>query len=347
MTELQTQTDPMPEETDNGPRPDDGPQDVGQEPVVDLSVESVGPPEGEEPEEEPTGGEAEGRIGNAPSVTAADVLAHARSELGTVEQPRNSNRTEYADEADHANGYAWCATFLVAMFRRAGMRLPSESAYTPTMAQGFRSIGRFHSSPRVGDVVFYHWPELGRIAHVGIVESIRPDGRIVAIEGNTDSAGGRTGGKVMRQVRKAHIAGYGRPRYARGSAGGGSTTSTTAAADTSGTGAAGTAGPQPPKVLKGPPAGLDVDGDLGPLTTKALQRLLGVPRTGRLDLRTTTAIERFLVARGFRKIKPGGKFGIPARNAFRRHLGLRPTPRGGFGPRFVKALQRRLNAGRL
>jgi len=147
--------------------------------------------------------------------TANEVLNQARSELGYAENPRGSNKTKFASEAGHANGYAWCATYVVAMFRRCGIRLPSESAYTPTMAGGFKSAGTWHTgTPLPGDVVFFIWPNMGRISHVGIVETAKSRNDIYTIEGNTDEAGGRTGGKVMRQHRTRYIAGYGRPVFA-------------------------------------------------------------------------------------------------------------------------------------
>lgn len=130
--------------------------------------------------------------------TKTQVLNHFRSELGTVEGPRN-NETEYAAEAGHAPYLAWCATFVVAMFRRAGMTLPSESAWTPSMLNGLK--GREINGPRPGALAFLYFRRLGRVAHVGIVESVRADGRFVTIEGNTDVRGGRTGGRVMRKVR--------------------------------------------------------------------------------------------------------------------------------------------------
>lgn len=143
--------------------------------------------------------------------TAQAAVRWAQSQLGYKEG--RGNRTKYADAAGHANGLAWCATFVVACMRANGVRLPSESAYTPTMANGFQRAGRWGRTPRVGAVVFFRWPSLGRIAHVGIVESVRSDGSVVCIEGNTDVAGGRTGGQVMRKVRRANIAGYGYPAY--------------------------------------------------------------------------------------------------------------------------------------
>jgi hypothetical protein len=156
--------------------------------------------------------------------TAAKVLDLARKELGTREGPNNKN--PYAPKAGHANNQPWCASFVVAMFRAAGMTLPSESAYTPSMANGFRKAGQWGTKPAVGAVVFFQWPSKNRIAHVGIVESVRPDGSIVTIEGNTDRGGSRTGGCVMRVVRRANIAGYGLPKYAAGGAttGGGTAT---------------------------------------------------------------------------------------------------------------------------
>lgn len=146
--------------------------------------------------------------------TVNDVLNQARSELGYAESPSGSNKTKFSAEAGHVNGYAWCATFVVAMFRRCNLRLPSESAYTPTMANGFRLNNQFYNEkPIPGDVVFFEWPNMGRISHVGIVESATSRNDIYTIEGNTDTFGGRTGGKVMRQHRTKYIAGYGRPSY--------------------------------------------------------------------------------------------------------------------------------------
>ena len=147
--------------------------------------------------------------------TAPDYVRAAAAELGYSETPAGSNRTKFAAEASHANGYPWCATFLVAIARRTGLTLPNESAYTPTMAQGFRNKGRWHSVPRYGDFVFYDFPDnSSRIQHVGVVEMVRPDGKIEAIEGNTSFGNNANGGTVMRRIRsQASVVGYGRPLW--------------------------------------------------------------------------------------------------------------------------------------
>jgi hypothetical protein len=37
--------------------------------------------------------------------------------------------------------------------------------------------------------------------HTGFIETVNADGSLSSLEGNTDAAGGRTGGQVMRQTR--------------------------------------------------------------------------------------------------------------------------------------------------
>lgn len=144
--------------------------------------------------------------------TADQFIAVAARNVGYVESPRGSNRTKFASIAGHTNGYAWCATFLAAVARIAGLTLPSYSAYTPSMAQGFKDAGRWHTTAEVGDFVFFDF--IGRISHVGVVYFVGA-GYVLTIEGNTDEAGGRTGGQVMRKRRATHIVGYGRPAYTK------------------------------------------------------------------------------------------------------------------------------------
>jgi hypothetical protein len=151
--------------------------------------------------------------------TATRLLEVARAELGRTEHPPGTNRQPYAAEAGHLNGQPWCATFVVAIARRAGVQLPSESAYTPTMANGFRNAGAWIDAwgdAQPGDLAFFDWPDTKRIQHVGIVESATPSS-VTCIEGNTspaDAGSQDNGGGVYRRVRpRSHVVGYGRPTY--------------------------------------------------------------------------------------------------------------------------------------
>lgn len=153
----------------------------------------------------------------------ADVLRLAGYEVGTVETP--NNKTEYNRWYGGASfdGQPWCATFVSWVFHKAGLPLPASTAkgfaYTPSGAAWFQKQGRWHNTqPRAGDVVFFDWPGDGvnRISHVGIVDSVNPNGSVNTIEGNTQpgTAGNQSdGGAVHRRVRSTGIVGYGRPAY--------------------------------------------------------------------------------------------------------------------------------------
>ena len=91
-------------------------------------------------------------------------------------------------------------------------------------------------------------------------------------------------------------------------------------------------------------AKLKVDGDWGPLTTKALQRQLGVKADGKLGPATYKALRR--------KIGPTpkteanwGKFTKPLKMRLQKKLGV--TQDGIIGPQTVKALQKALNRGKV
>lgn len=141
--------------------------------------------------------------------TKTQVLTWFRGQLGYVEG--ENNHTKYAKIAGHKNNAAWCATFMVAGFRSCKSKLGNESAYTPSLLDSLS--GSKLDGPQVGALAFLYFPSLGRVAHVGIVESLREDGRFVTIEGNTDVAGGRTGGRVMRKVRARHGFTFVMPHY--------------------------------------------------------------------------------------------------------------------------------------
>ena len=102
--------------------------------------------------------------------------------------------------------------------------LVNYSAYTPQLYNNFRSKGQIHTRPKKGDIVFYYFKRLKRIAHVGIVEQVFSN-HIITIEGNTSSDNHleRNGGGVyrknhyydIRQVGKDeyYIKGFARPSF--------------------------------------------------------------------------------------------------------------------------------------
>lgn len=161
------------------------------------------------------------------SGTVRDLLTWAAAQVRTMENPLGSNKNPYAAKAGHANGQAWCATFLVAGWKinKVPVVAGTDTAFTPSMQTGFKNAGRLFNSPRAGDVGFLFDKKLGRIAHVFFVERVEGD-FVKTIEGNTNLDGSRTGVGVFRHSRRwtggaTMIRGFGRPDYksvGRGSA---------------------------------------------------------------------------------------------------------------------------------
>jgi hypothetical protein len=162
---------------------------------------------------------ADGELEGAPIGAVADVLAAARSQLGTVERPPGTNRTPYGAEYGN-DGQPWCAKFVWWAFRKSlASSLIPKAAYTPTFAQWFRDRRQWGARPRPGAVVFFDFPgdNVHRISHVGLVESVNGDGTVTTIEGNTSSGrrgSQRDGDGVWRRTRRTGIVGYGYPAYA-------------------------------------------------------------------------------------------------------------------------------------
>lgn len=158
--------------------------------------------------------------------TRSQILALARTQLGTTEQPPGSNRVKYNDfDGINWQGAAWCMAFqswlfwmLKALAAIGGM----VENYTVAEFKRMLKLGRVVTSPQVGDLVFYNWgkPDGYRedgdrgIHHVEIIEFIRADGMLGTIGGNTSVSSDDNGGAVMRRVRsRSGVAAYARPAY--------------------------------------------------------------------------------------------------------------------------------------
>jgi CHAP domain-containing protein len=143
--------------------------------------------------------------GNTP---AARMVAMAQAEVGQAEQPPGSNNSpriaQYRSATAGAPGPGpWCAYFTSWLARGAGVPVGDQG-------QGFGSVDALYAwaqksgraipassgqDPKPGDLIV--WDE-----HIGIVESVRPDGSIQTIEGNSSD-------RVARRVHpKGDAIGY-------------------------------------------------------------------------------------------------------------------------------------------
>jgi CHAP domain-containing protein len=247
-------------------------------------------------------------------MTATKVLNIARSQIGYREA--TGNRTKFGRWYG-MDGNAWCDMFVSWVGVQANAReIIGRACYTPAHAMWFRNQGRWGTTPRRGAIAFFDFPDsVHRIQHIGIVEHVRPDGRVVTIEGNTlAGTGGRQqdGGGVYRRVRSTRlIVGYGYPKYA--------SERDVRALPTS-------PGRRPPLI---------VDGVWSRNTTRALQRYAGVTDDGSIGPNTRRAVQRRL------GVDADGDWGPLTHRALQRALNVEVD--GDWGPETVRALQRKLN----
>ena len=281
--------------------------------------------------------------------TAQDLIAVAQSQLGYKEQPAGSNMTKYGAWYG-MDGQPWCAMFVSWCFDQVGALdlVGGKHAYTPSWAAWFKQNGQWldrEERPQPGDLVFFH--NSARICHVGIVTRRNGTSSVSDIEGNTSAGSNANGGQVQARTRGYGtrgsgfwIAGFGRPKWP--------------SQPPAHPGNTGTSHPL-----------LDVDGEWGMKTTKALQRALGTPVDGYVDGQRTVyrrywpaclssswrwtthgssdmvkAMQRVC---GLSGSDADGIAGPKTARALQARLGV--SVDGICGTNTVKALQRRLNSG--
>lgn len=133
------------------------------------------------------------------------LLRIAAAEIGTVESPKNSNKTKYGRWFGF-DGVAWCGIFVSWCYAQAGLQLPKIGfskgfAGCQTAVAYFKNQGYITRSPVPGDIVFFDWNNDGRYDHAGIFESDIDSTHFYCIEGNTSLSNQSNGGQVMRRNR--------------------------------------------------------------------------------------------------------------------------------------------------
>ena len=157
--------------------------------------------------------------------TVNQILALAKSQIGTTEYPPNSNNVIYntayyghdvQDGVPTKNDkYPWCAVFVWWVFNQFSPCLVPKTASCMNMGDWFKANGRWGATPHVGDVVFFKFSTNNRWTnHIGIVKEVLDGGaKLITIEGNTSTSSDDNGGAVMERTRTSNIVGYGRPKY--------------------------------------------------------------------------------------------------------------------------------------
>lgn len=145
-------------------------------------------------------------------MTAEKILNIAKAEIGTKEQPKNSNKvkynTEYYGKEVSGGAYPWCCVFVWWVFKHAGASKlffgGKKSASCTTVRNGMKS--QKVKEPKAGDLVFFNFSGgSDKVEHIGIVESVKADGSVITIEGNTSTGNDANGGQVMTRTRKRSV----------------------------------------------------------------------------------------------------------------------------------------------
>lgn len=133
--------------------------------------------------------------------TLLAVLSLARSKLGTVESPPNSNNQEFGIWYGF-NRQPWCAMFVSWVMAHAGLADQYRFASVAASLRWARQNGRHTTSFKAGYVACRLYNST--TGHTGIIEAVHRDGTVTTIEGNTagDNLGDqRDGGIVARRRR--------------------------------------------------------------------------------------------------------------------------------------------------
>jgi hypothetical protein len=139
-------------------------------------------------------------------VADCNLLNIAAKQVGVTEKTGHNDGVmveQYLAYVRLKKGEPWCAAFISWVFGQAGYDKP-RSGWSPDLLPSARRI----PSPIPGAVLGIYFPQLKRIAHVGLVISSRHDW-VESIEGNTNVNGSREGDGVYRKLRhKRFIYGY-------------------------------------------------------------------------------------------------------------------------------------------
>jgi CHAP domain len=141
---------------------------------------------------------------SAGSGSGSAVLAAAESQVGQTEQPPGSNdgpaiATYRTAVAGAQPGEPWCAYFASWAAQQAGTPIGDTGQGLGSVAEitdWAQRTGRYlpaGSTPAPGDLILFG------DEHVGVVESVNPDGSLTTVEGNYDNGVDR----VQRQPSEA------------------------------------------------------------------------------------------------------------------------------------------------
>ena len=145
-------------------------------------------------------GQPDGYLLSRESLDREKITAIAQGQLGVRELTGHNDGAaveSYLAVTGLRKGYPWCAAYVCWVCHQAGFPKPT-SAWSPDLFPA----SRITKQVMPGNVLGIYFPELKRIAHVGLL--VKQDGEwCVSIEGNTNISGSREGDGVY--LKRRHV----------------------------------------------------------------------------------------------------------------------------------------------
>lgn len=135
---------------------------------------------------------------NAKERPHQQLISIARGEIGIREKSgqNDGERVEaYLATVGLKKGQPWCAAFVSWVFQKGGHHQP-KTGWSPALFNSKVNT----KTVKPGNIFGIWFPQIKRIAHVGLVEKREGDW-LISIEGNTNVAGSREGDGVYRKRR--------------------------------------------------------------------------------------------------------------------------------------------------
>jgi hypothetical protein len=136
------------------------------------------------------------------------LIALAIDEVGYTEGRRNDNK--FADIAGHANNLPWCMTYLVAIFKAAGIgkAIPNSASveFVERWALKNKRI-RPTLKAKKGDLIVMDFNQSGKGQHIGLaIHKLNIERKVIhTVEGNTGNSSETNGEGVALKTRSTTI----------------------------------------------------------------------------------------------------------------------------------------------
>lgn len=149
-----------------------------------------------------------------PALLGGSALGIAIGEIGALEEPPGSNKgpevEKYLASVGLGPGQPWCAAFVYWCAAQAGPNTLPKTGSVQTMWQRSVAAGLPTLSPaeamaepcRIAPGMIFFISHGADKGHMGFVEGLTADGKLMTVEGNTNIGGSREGIGVFRLTRR-------------------------------------------------------------------------------------------------------------------------------------------------